>query len=95
MNNLFNGKKEAKLGTKKNPAVVTVQTDERMKELKTVFEENGWTYTIELEPDKPENITALDILLNPVKTIIADKNVGRNELCPCGSGKKFKKCCGI
>lgn len=22
------------------------------------------------------------------------KNVGRNERCPCGSGKKFKKCCG-
>ena len=21
--------------------------------------------------------------------------IGRNELCPCGSGKKFKKCCGI
>ncbi len=21
-------------------------------------------------------------------------NVGRNDLCPCGSGKKFKKCCG-
>lgn len=21
-------------------------------------------------------------------------NVGRNETCPCGSGKKFKKCCG-
>jgi uncharacterized protein len=20
--------------------------------------------------------------------------VGRNELCPCGSGKKFKQCCG-
>ena len=20
--------------------------------------------------------------------------LGRNELCPCGSGKKFKKCCG-
>ena len=20
--------------------------------------------------------------------------VGRNELCPCGSGEKFKKCCG-
>ena len=20
--------------------------------------------------------------------------VGRNALCPCGSGKKFKKCCG-
>jgi preprotein translocase subunit SecA len=22
------------------------------------------------------------------------KNVGRNDLCPCGSGKKFKKCHG-
>ena len=21
-------------------------------------------------------------------------NVGRNEPCPCGSGKKYKKCCG-
>jgi len=20
--------------------------------------------------------------------------IGRNELCPCGSGKKFKHCCG-
>lgn len=24
----------------------------------------------------------------------AEKKVGRNEPCPCGSGKKFKKCCG-
>ncbi len=23
-----------------------------------------------------------------------DQKVGRNEPCPCGSGKKFKKCCG-
>ena len=22
------------------------------------------------------------------------ENVGRNDLCPCGSGKKFKKCHG-
>ena len=22
-----------------------------------------------------------------------DKKVGRNDPCPCGSGKKFKKCC--
>ena len=21
--------------------------------------------------------------------------VGRNDLCPCGSGKKFKKCCAV
>jgi uncharacterized protein len=24
----------------------------------------------------------------------ADVKVGRNDACPCGSGKKFKKCCG-
>lgn len=24
----------------------------------------------------------------------SDPKVGRNEPCPCGSGKKFKKCCG-
>ena len=23
-----------------------------------------------------------------------DKNIGRNDPCPCGSGKKYKKCCG-
>jgi preprotein translocase subunit SecA len=25
--------------------------------------------------------------------VIAGSRVGRNELCPCGSGKKYKKCC--
>lgn len=25
---------------------------------------------------------------------IEDSNIGRNDPCPCGSGKKFKKCCG-
>jgi hypothetical protein len=23
------------------------------------------------------------------------KKIGRNDACPCGSGKKYKKCCGI
>ena len=26
--------------------------------------------------------------------LTAASNVGRNDPCPCGSGKKFKKCCG-
>ena len=24
----------------------------------------------------------------------ASQKVGRNDPCPCGSGKKYKKCCG-
>ena len=23
-----------------------------------------------------------------------NKEIGRNDPCPCGSGKKYKKCCG-
>jgi preprotein translocase subunit SecA len=30
----------------------------------------------------------------PATPIINKKNVNRNDPCPCGSGKKFKKCCG-
>ena len=30
----------------------------------------------------------------PVEPIHTDKAVGRNDPCPCGSGKKYKKCCG-
>lgn len=26
-------------------------------------------------------------------TVIKEKKIGRNEPCPCGSGKKYKKCC--
>jgi len=35
--------------------------------------------------------------LTPAKMVPAKKHVkvGRNELCPCGSGKKYKKCCGM
>ena len=28
------------------------------------------------------------------KPIVKGKKVGRNDPCPCGSGKKYKKCCG-
>jgi preprotein translocase subunit SecA len=30
----------------------------------------------------------------PVKPVKSAKSAGRNDPCPCGSGKKFKKCCG-
>ncbi|MBD85768.1 MAG: hypothetical protein CL743_04535 [Chloroflexi bacterium] len=28
------------------------------------------------------------------QTFSTDRKIGRNELCPCASGKKFKKCHG-
>ncbi len=27
-------------------------------------------------------------------TVVKGKKIGRNDPCPCGSGKKYKKCCG-
>ncbi len=27
-------------------------------------------------------------------TVVKEKKIGRNDPCPCGSGKKYKKCCG-
>ena len=27
-------------------------------------------------------------------TVRKPKKIGRNDPCPCGSGKKYKKCCG-
>jgi preprotein translocase subunit SecA len=29
-----------------------------------------------------------------VKQVVKGEKIGRNDPCPCGSGKKYKKCCG-
>lgn len=31
---------------------------------------------------------------NRSKIVINENKIGRNDPCPCGSGKKYKKCCG-
>ena len=32
--------------------------------------------------------------INQVQTVVKPDEPGRNDPCPCGSGKKYKKCCG-
>jgi len=94
MEKIFDGQKKTKLGTDKRPAKVHVKTKKRLNEVKKIFEKHGWKYIVELVKDTPEDITDLEILLNPPKTLKAEKKIGRNEPCSCGSGKKYKKCCG-
>ena len=65
-----------------------------MKEVTAIFEEHGWEYTIEQDKSRPEDITDLEILLNIPEPVKVDEKIGRNEPCPCGSGMKYKKCCG-
>jgi len=94
MAKIFDGKKNTRLGTEKSPAAVTVRTQERRDEVAAIFNKAGWKYTIAIEPDKPEDVGDLETLQNWPKPREADKKVGRNDPCPCGSGKKFKRCCG-
>jgi uncharacterized protein YecA (UPF0149 family) len=31
--------------------------------------------------------------IKPIRNSKNDPKIGRNDLCPCGSGKKYKRCC--
>ena len=46
----------------------------------------------------PNNVDMSKFVMpRKTRTIIREyaKKVGRNDPCPCGSGKKYKKCCGV
>ena len=83
----------AKLGSKKRPIIVRVHSEEKAQYVAETCDKHGWHYIIGFEMDQPEDISDLEKKLNPVKPLKSQK-IGRNDPCPCGSGKKFKKCCG-
>jgi len=68
---------------------------ERANEVMAIAERNGWKVIVGIEPDKPENTTDIETLTQGgTATVRREQTVGRNDRCPCGSGRKFKKCCG-
>lgn len=83
----------AKIGTKKNPAFARVRTTERALEIMDLCREHDIEFILGIEPDDPENVEDIERALHPPTPVRASPTVGRNEPCPCGSGKKFKKCC--
>ncbi len=46
------------------------------------------------EPIKQVKSVDLHANINDKKTVTIKGEPGRNDLCPCGSGKKYKACCG-
>ena len=60
------------------------------------------------KPEKPNAVTlslkreqvakpiepAGDGTMSTNRTVVKKNKIGRNDPCPCGSGKKYKKCCG-
>ena len=73
----FEVKNVVRLGTRKAPAHISVQTQEREQELAAVFEENGWTCVIEVDSEQDEDIRNLEVLQNKQVTITT-------VLCPVG-----------
>lgn len=58
--------------------------------------EAEWLYTLE-EWDElltPERRKELYKQQKSSKTIVKPPKIGRNDPCPCGSGRKYKQCCG-
>ncbi len=51
-----------------------------MKEWEEIFDE--------------EKIKQIKKEYNRSKTVVKGDKIGRNDPCPCGSGLKYKKCCG-
>ncbi len=76
---------------------VTRSTLEEPKEKETKNTTPSNIIKISGAPDSPENTSALQYSAGgktETATPETTEKVGRNEPCPCGSGKKFKKCCG-
>jgi len=91
----------AKLGTHKRPAVVRVQSPEQAERVMEVCNEHGWQVMVGVEPDEPEDLSDLHRLLGAEESASSGidsratprAGPGRNSPCPCGSGRRYKRCC--
>ena len=55
--------------------------------------ENRGFRQVDLEASAVKEVASTQVvvpMINPIKST----KIGRNEPCPCGSQKKYKKCCG-
>ncbi|MBL4822919.1 MAG: SEC-C domain-containing protein [Colwellia sp.] len=90
----YNTKRIVKLGTEKNPLTLVVTSDEKKQEVETLVADNGLFATITVDSAINEDINELTTILNKPSTTTFEKTPNRNDPCSCGSGKKYKKCCG-
>ncbi|MDR8523808.1 PBPRA1643 family SWIM/SEC-C metal-binding motif protein [Shewanella fidelis] len=90
----YNTKREVKIGTAESPLALTVTTAEREAEVRQIVADNKLVAVITVDPEQSEDIVQLEGLLNKPQTTRFEKTPNRNDPCMCGSGKKYKKCCG-
>ncbi|MGX9460796.1 PBPRA1643 family SWIM/SEC-C metal-binding motif protein [Shewanella sp. A14] len=89
----YNTKRAAKPGTEALPLKLLVQTEERQHQVAALVAEQQLFANITVDANKAEDIVELTAILNKPKTVTFEKKPNRNDVCPCGSGKKYKKCC--
>ena len=76
--------------------VVSLKFDKEKLYKNMVAAKAEWLYELPQWEAICDEATRKALFLEQKKsgTIIKDKKVGRNDPCPCGSGRKFKQCCG-
>ncbi len=76
--------------------VVTIDLDIEKLYYHMVEAQADWLYNLPAWENLLSKEKRKEIYLKQRKsgTIVKGKKVGRNDPCPCGSGKKYKKCCG-
>ena len=86
----------AKSGSKKYPLMLVVTSEARKQEVEALAADAELHAVVSLDTneDAVESIAELTALLNKKDTVKLDKVPARNDPCVCGSGKKYKKCCG-
>ena len=67
--------------------------DEIDRKISTFLLKAQISRSVEVKP-KNQEVIANDGKEHTKSTPKKTKKVGRNDLCPCGSGKKYKNCCG-
>ena len=94
--NGFQTKASKKLGSKKYPLTLVVKSEKRKKEVEAQVIEAELFADISIDKTKGavESIEQLIAFQNKVASVKQQPVPARNELCSCGSGKKYKKCCG-
>jgi SWIM/SEC-C metal-binding protein len=90
----YNTNRQVKLGSANSPLTLLVNSEQRKIEVEQILEQNLLIAHIEIDTNQQENIIELEAILNKPTTQTVIRTLSRNEPCNCGSGKKFKKCCG-
>jgi SWIM/SEC-C metal-binding protein len=73
--------------------MVRVPTMERAAEVGEFCDAHGIHFVAAIDPESPEDISDVEFAVEARRPVPKAPRIGRNEPCPCGSGKKYKKCC--